>query len=234
VTTTVLLGLKGGVGTTRLAVRVAQAARNAARTCVAVDLDRWHGNLALELGVDVATSIADLRAVQSVDAPATDADDMRPVDVGALAAVTYHAPGGCSVIASPADPELAELVDADLVASLVSTLAAHHDVVIDAGSKVDECVLRACQLAWRIVLVGRDTPACRRSALTLTDLLVRAGVAGTVQLALPREPLRAQRVAARWGMVAMPRVASGRNWLSRGAGSAAVRIPRMAGTGGAR
>lgn len=176
-----LLGAKGGVGTT--AVVVSEARRSPSGTCVTVDLDLVHGDLAHRLGVAVTTTIADLAPVCR--------DHVTPSH---LAAITYRDAAGVGVVPSPARAELSELVTPAAVTALLTAMLATSRVLVDAGSRVDATILAAMRLATTIVLVARPDDVCHTQLVHLHDLIRRAGVTCDVRLCLPRS--RARRAAA--------------------------------------
>lgn len=205
--TTVLIGLNGGVGTTAAAASLARQQAATGGGCVAVDLDRWCGDLALRLGVSVeGGAIASLASIDVVD------------DIGSAAidAVTWRSPHGVDVIASPAQPELAELVEDGIVVALMEALRASQAIVVDAGSRLDSVAFRACEHAHRIVLVGRADESSERQAHVLVELLRRAGIGAVIQLALPSSPGAVRAMAARVGIPRAPDV--GRSGFIRGFG----------------
>lgn len=190
-TVTVVLGLVGGVGTTRLAVATARRSRDAMGSCI-VDLDLEHGNVAHELDVRATRTLADLALLSDA-----------PVAGEQVQAVTYQARGGLRVVPAPACAELAEVVPAAAVSALIRLHADTGPVVVDGGSRFGVCTLAACRLADDVVLVARDDSFCRMRARKTVDLLARAGITSVISVAVPMSrPSVAGAFAADVGLLA--------------------------------
>ena len=128
---------KGGVGTTTIATNVAVAAaqRNPDRV-ILVDLDLQFGGVATHLYLEPKLTIAD--AVRDEAA-------MREPDL--LRTYTVRHDSGLHVLAAPISPEASELVTPDHISHILGTLLEGYDaVVVDAGSILDEGVLRILSL----------------------------------------------------------------------------------------
>jgi pilus assembly protein CpaE len=135
---------KGGTGTSMVAINLAVtlAGGDGARAAL-VDTDLQFGDAAGMLHVDNhLLSIADL-------APQGD-----NIDGELLDDILATGPAGVRVLRAPASPELAEMIAAANLRSIVRATARAHDfVVIDTPSHLDERVLEAFDLADRVLLV---------------------------------------------------------------------------------
>jgi pilus assembly protein CpaE len=149
----VLVGAKGGVGTTTLATHLALAsARNdpTRRVCL-VDLDVAKGDVPLYLDAQHRRTILDLAPV---------ADDLSP---RAIADALYQHPSGLSVLLAPAEGEYAERLTGQQVSTILAGLRQRHDVVVvDAGAVISESSAAAVEQADEVFVVATpDVPALR-------------------------------------------------------------------------
>lgn len=158
-TTTVFLGVCGGAGTTTAALDHARRLR-----ATVVDMDLVHGSVAYRCGVSARRTIADLASLGD--------GDLTP---GQVAALVYDV-AGIRLVASPASPELAEIVPARLTRQLVELLAVRGAVVVDGGSRLDTCVLAALRAADDVVLVARADAFSAERVRTTVRLCERAGL----------------------------------------------------------
>jgi pilus assembly protein CpaE len=159
---------KGGVGTSTIAVNIAMAAahRRPDRVVI-VDLDLQFGQVASHVNLVPRQTLAD---VVREEAALREPELLRTY-------ATKH-DSGLHVLAAPIGPELAELVTADHVDKVLSTLLdSYGQVVIDTGSFIDERTLRAFEHAENVVFVmNPEIPALKAMAALIEYL----GEAGTV------------------------------------------------------
>ncbi|MBC7643629.1 MAG: hypothetical protein H7123_00790 [Thermoleophilia bacterium] len=160
---TVFLGAGGGAGTTSSAIVTAR--RQAGRVLL-VDLDIWSGTLAQRLGLEPTVSLADLAAVELQD-----------IDSDAIAAVSWRIGGGLELIPAPSRPELADVIDPQLVATVLELVVAgdqYDAVVIDAGSRLDLAIWHACMRANLVVICSRRSAGAQARVANLVDVLDRS------------------------------------------------------------
>ena len=157
---------KGGVGTTTIATNVAVAAaqRNSDRV-ILVDLDLQFGGVATHLNLEPKLTIAD--AVRDEAA-------IREPDL--LRTYTVRHDSGLHVLAAPMSPEASELITPDHISHILGTLLEGYDgVVIDAGSILDEGVLRIFEMAETILLPVHPEMAALKAMHGLLDYLNETG-----------------------------------------------------------
>lgn len=157
---------KGGVGTTTVAVNIAMAAaQRRPDRVVIVDLDLQFGQVTTHLNMLPRQSLADV--IRDVSA-------LREPDLLRTYAVKHDS--GLHVLAAPTGPELAELITADHVDQILSTLLDTYDqVVIDTGSWLDERTLRSFEHAENVVFVVNPEIAALKAVHALVDYLNEAG-----------------------------------------------------------
>jgi len=133
----VVLGPKGGVGSTTVAVNLALLLRDSGQVKVAlVDADFQAGDATLHLDLAPQRTILDL-------VPHTDA-----LDAGLIDQVMAKHRGGLHVLARPTNPEQAEVLTADHVRGILGALAQMYDiVVIDTALTYDDRMLAVLELA---------------------------------------------------------------------------------------
>jgi pilus assembly protein CpaE len=157
---------KGGVGTTTIATNIAVvAAQRKADRVILVDLSLQFGGVATHLNLEPKLTIAD--AVREEAA-------LREPDV--LKSYATRHDSGLHVLAAPGSPEASELISADHVSHILSTLLDAYDaVVVDAGSVLDERALRVFEAAETIVLPVHPEISALKAVHGLLDYLNEAG-----------------------------------------------------------
>ena len=157
---------KGGAGTTTLATNLAtvMAERRPGRVAI-IDLDLQFGQVATHLNVRPRQTLADL---------ARDDQSRRDVElIRTYAAMTSY---GLAVFAAPGSPELAETVSIAHVEELLSTTcAAYEDVVVDAGSYLDERSMSVLERAEGVVIPIYPDIAALKAVHVLIDYLNETG-----------------------------------------------------------
>lgn len=160
-----VIGAKGGVGATWLAIHLAAARARAGRVTL-LDLDFHRGDVAGTLDLwGNKTAHELLEGGESIDA------------LSFQAHLASH-PAGFQALLQPFD--LANLVQpqAEDVRKLLTAATASADrVVADCGSRVDEAMLTVATRADLIALVSQPTIPSLRDALRLVRLMQRLGVA---------------------------------------------------------
>ena len=167
--TVVVFSPKGGVGTTTIAtnIAVAAASRRPDRV-VLLDLSLQFGGVATHLDMDPKQTITDVIR-----------DDAALREPELLRTYAVRHDSGLHVLAAPATPEAADLITAEHVTHIIGTLLEGYEaVVIDAGSKLDERILNAFELAETIVLPVYPEMAALRAVHNLLDYLNEAGTMG--------------------------------------------------------
>jgi pilus assembly protein CpaE len=160
---------KGGVGTTTIAVNLAtvMGARRPGRTLL-IDLDRQFGQVATHLNLTVRHTLADVVR-----------DELGIREPELIRSYASHHESGLHVIPAPGSPELAELVQAEHVDQLLDTaLQAYDQVVIDAGSHLDEPSLTALERADGVVFTVYPEIAALKALHSLLDVLAEVGSTG--------------------------------------------------------
>jgi pilus assembly protein CpaE len=150
----VVLGPKGGVGSTTVAVSVALLLREQTRAAVALfDADFLAGDTTIHLDLTPERTVLDL-------VPHSEALDARLID---QVMVKYR--NGLHVLARPTNPEQADVLSADNVRSILSSLAQmYDDVVIDAALTYDDRMLAVLDLADLYVVTVTPHLGALRSA----------------------------------------------------------------------
>lgn len=157
----VLFSGKGGVGKTLLATNLAVAlATETSGRVGLVDLDLQFGDVGVMLNLDHSRSITDV----------VDAGDGLDEDV--LNEILADGPNGIRVLLAPISPELADLITADHVRSVMTELRKTCDyVVVDTPSQLAEFNLEVIEMAQRVLVMTTLTiPAIKDAKLSLKVL----------------------------------------------------------------
>ena len=162
---TAVVGAKGGVGASTVALMTAAQLAQHARTCL-VDLDVRGGDIAAMTGLSVRRSITDLVDI-AVEASARE-----------ISEVMYPLPGGIALLPAPDHGEMGEAMTEVATRQIISMLRYQFDhVVLDCGSRLDDVLAMALDSADRVLVVTTpDTPAVR-SVRRLTEALNRLDIA---------------------------------------------------------
>jgi pilus assembly protein CpaE len=160
---------RGGAGTTTIATNVATvAAREKPDRVVLVDLHLQFGQVATHLNLDVKQTLADVVRDESA---------VREPELIRTYATRHDS--GLHVLAAPNSPELAELITADHVERLLTTLLdAYDSVVIDAGSWLDERTMTAFERAETVVFAVIPEISSLKALNSLLEYLNEAGSVG--------------------------------------------------------
>jgi pilus assembly protein CpaE len=162
-----IYGVRGGLGTTTVAVNLAfKLAKVTGTETALVDLDVQRGDVATFVNLSPAHSIA------SFATAAGEADDIF------LASTLTRHPGGVSILAAPQTIEEAELVtDREVEVALRLLRARHSYVLVDTPRAITSAVVAAFEESDRILLVtDLSVPSVRAARRTL-ELLTRLGSA---------------------------------------------------------
>ncbi len=137
-----VVGAKGGVGSTSVAVQLAAALRAAGgETCI-VDLHLRHGDVALQLDLRPRYDLADVARSAS------------RVDAAYLQTIAERHESGVRVVAAPEVAEDADRVEAVHVERVLRLLRAQFDwVVLDVPRERDPVLRPALELADEVLLV---------------------------------------------------------------------------------
>jgi pilus assembly protein CpaE len=152
---------KGGVGKSLIATNLAVALAEETRGRVAlVDLDLQFGDVGVLFNLDHSRSITEL------------VDGSSGIDDESLSEVLANGPSGVKVLLAPISPELADLVTAEHVRTIIGELRRAFDhVIVDSSSHLTEFNLEVIELAQRVLVITALTiPAIKDAKLTLKVL----------------------------------------------------------------
>jgi pilus assembly protein CpaE len=166
-----VMGAKGGVGATVVACQLAGTLQGMGRSTVVVDLNLPLGDAALHFDSRPRYSLADV---------ARQGDDF---DGSYLKSITYRHSSGLHILASPSDPDDADVIRPVTVERTLRFLSEEFEwVVVDLPRSWDDLTLQALELADQIVLVTLlDVPTLNQARRTL-KLLERLGIDDKIRL----------------------------------------------------
>ena len=164
-TITAVVGAKGGVGTSTVALMAAAQLAQGARTCL-VDLDVRGGDLAAMTGISVRRSITDL------------ADIAAEVSAREISEVMYPLPGGIALLPAPEQGETGETLTESATRQILTMLRYQFDhVVLDCGNRLDDILAMGLDSADRALIVTTPDAPALRSVRRLSDALDRLDIA---------------------------------------------------------
>ncbi|MCB2187525.1 MAG: AAA family ATPase [Deltaproteobacteria bacterium] len=155
-----VMGVKGGVGTTSVAVSLAWAISRAVNRQIAlVDLDLSTGDLAHMLDQNPQRNMSDV------------AIDFERVDSVFLDSLLAEITPNLRLLAAPDDPVAAEDITAAHVDRALDHLTDTHSLVIaDLASRLDEVSLAALDRSTKVILLMEPTVVCLKATHRLLRL----------------------------------------------------------------
>lgn len=156
---------KGGRGCTTVATNLAVAlAEDDKYKVVLVDADLQFGDVAVFLNLSTNRTVADL---------IPQLDELEAEMIGEVIVPHYS---GIKVLLAPPRPEMAELVTADSVRTLVLTLREDFDyVIVDTHSSLDDITLAALDAADRVLVITTPEVPAIKDARVFLELVEALG-----------------------------------------------------------
>jgi pilus assembly protein CpaE len=150
---------KGGVGCTTVAINVAVSLAQRRRQTILLDGSLQFGDVSVMLNMKPSTTIIDL---------VERADDLDQDLIGVIAQ-THDS--GLKALLAPSRPEMAELVTADHLKTIIGLLRQHYDyVILDTYSTLNDLTLGIFDLADKIILVTEQTLPSLKNASRFYEL----------------------------------------------------------------
>jgi len=161
-----VFGTKGGIGASIVAVNLAVALNRADRKAALVDASLHFGDVGVLLNLQATRSIADVsKVIADLDAQLIES------------ALTPHASGVRALLA-PSQPELAEVVQAEHLKSVLTEMRTMFDFIIaDTARTLKDEVLAVLDSADRIVLLGTADIPSIKNARVFFEVAVALGYA---------------------------------------------------------
>jgi pilus assembly protein CpaE len=169
-----ILGGKGGVGCTTVAVNLATAIRRATNEpTLLVDLHTAHGDASVFLGVEPRFSVLDAL------------ENIHRLDQTYLKGLVTTTKAGLDLLASASRPQLAP-VDALRVRALIEFLTTTYPWVVLDCPRTDAALMEALDTTSSVLVVANQELATLRSASRLAATLRQRAGAHRVRLAINR------------------------------------------------
>ena len=156
-----VIGSKGGVGTSMIAMSAAKAAASRGHTAL-LDLDVRNGDLASYCGIRVRHSVADLVAVAA--------------EVGGreLSEVAYPVRSGIELLPAPEHGELGEEMTEGATRQILQAMRyQYRHIIVDCGSHLDDATAAALDLADVIIIVATPEVPSLRAVRRLKETMDR-------------------------------------------------------------
>lgn len=161
-----VVGAKGGVGTSTVAVHLALAARELGEASVSlVEYDLQGGDLRAFLDLPFRRSVADLAPVAE------------ELTTRHLQEALYTHPSGMRVLLAPQDGEQAEEVSAAAARNILTAIRTREDLtIVDAGTTLTEASVIAVEMADTVLVVTTPDVVSLRGVVRLHSLWNRLKV----------------------------------------------------------
>jgi pilus assembly protein CpaE len=158
-------GVKGGVGTTTLAVNSAiEIARTSKRSTLIIDMHQFLGEVALFLGVRPRFTLVDAL------------DNLHRLDSEFLRELVVKHKTGLDILAGGEQSDRPNAHDAASFEQLLQILGRTYDfIIIDAGLLTGPCADIAVYAADSVYVVANPDIACVRNAHRVVDRMVQLG-----------------------------------------------------------
>ena len=150
---------KGGSGCTTLAINTAVALATRGHKTLLLDANLQFGDVAVTLNMRPTSTIVDL------------ADRVNELDADLISSVSLEHDSGLRVLLASPKPEMADLITAETLESIIGALRNLFDfVIIDTASGLHDTTITVLDSADRIVLVAQQSLASLTNARRFFDL----------------------------------------------------------------
>lgn len=151
---------KGGCGCTTIAINLAVALAQRGHKTALVDASLQFGDVAVTLNLRPTTTIVDL------------IDRISELDADLISSVMLEHNSGLKVLLAPARPEMADLVTAEHMESLLQRLGQLFDyVIVDTPSGLNDVTLSTLDVADKIILVTQQSLSSLTNTRRFFDLM---------------------------------------------------------------
>ncbi|MBN1430134.1 MAG: response regulator [Anaerolineae bacterium] len=158
-----VLGFKGGVGKTTLAVNLGVGLVKAGKKAVVVDTNLFFGDVSVFLNTRGQHTIIEMAHM------ASEPDQMDPQSVQSVL-VTHES--GVKLLTAPKNPRESEPISSEEIVNLLNYLKREFDyVIVDTATTLDEVLDASIQAAERLVIVTTPTMPALKDTQILISLL---------------------------------------------------------------
>lgn len=172
-----VVGAKGGVGTSLLALLLARELARGAPTCL-MDLDLRNGDLAAYCGARPRRSVADL------------ADVGENIGRRELDEASFPVRNGIMLLSAPRYGEAGETMGEPQVRRVIQATRYHYAfIVLDCGARLDDVQAAALDFADEVLVVATPDIPALRAARRLHEAMERLDIARSTPLSLAMNKL---------------------------------------------
>jgi len=158
-----VLGFKGGVGKTTIAVNLGVGLAQAGKKVVVVDTNLYFGDVSVFLNTRGQHTIIDLAHM------ASDPEQLEPQ---AVQSVLIAHESGVKLLAAPKNPRESEPISSESVVNLLTYLKREFDyVIVDTATTLDEVLDASIQASESLIVVTTPTMPALKDTQILISLL---------------------------------------------------------------
>lgn len=166
-----VVGSKGGVGATTIALHLARQQTLASKRVCLVDLDLTKGDVALYANIEPRRDVSDLVGLGE------------GLSIQAIQDVVYASKHGEHYLCAPRHPERGEQVSGDSIRTLLITLRQMYEYIyIDCGASPTDVLGSALEVADEVFVVVNQDLASIRGANRLIELCDRLSIRSADEL----------------------------------------------------
>jgi len=166
---------KGGTGKTTISVNLAVALASLGKKVALIDLDLQFGDVGVFLDISKADTITDLVEENNFE-------------LKTLKSYTVRHHSGVDVLLSPPAPEYAELVRAEHVEAILTTLRGDYDyLVLDMPPAFNDCSISALELSDIIFFVVTEDISAIKNAKTCFKVMDALNLSDKLKLVINKD-----------------------------------------------
>ena len=167
-----MIGAKGGVGTTTIAVNLGMTiSKEQGKSVALVDMNNLFGEVALFLNIKPTYHLGEI------------VSNVKRLDITFLMNVLSRHQSGVYVLPSPSKLNGHPPLTSEVMKSLLTLMRTNFDyVIIDGGQSLDSHSLSVIEMSEKILLITLLNLPCLSNTIKLTNSLINSGIAKNDQI----------------------------------------------------